>query len=416
MKKTYIFCYFLLTLTAFVSCTTPYAYETNSFEDALVVEATITNELKKQEVKLTRTFTFEETSPAIETGADVFITDDAGNQYGFDEIDGKYISSAAFQAVPNRTYQLHITTSSGKSYSSTPEVLTKVNEMQNITPEVTTKEGILGVAIVANSFDPTNSSKYYRYEYEETYKIIAPKWVNIKATAKYLPADAPFPGEIELQPRTYEAKTCYTTKNSDAIILTNTSNLLEDRVEFPVRFISVTDYVIRERYSILVKQYVQNLASHTYYKTLRDISGSESILSQNQPGFFSGNIQSDNDANEKVLGFFNVSSYSEKRIFFNFYDIFPTQKLPDYQYNCPPVLNQDQVAEYFYKYCFVPLIGCEGKSVLSLIYNNNSTYFSGYDQYGVVPPTDNLLLELYPIECGDCTSFSNNIKPSFWID
>ncbi|NRT13812.1 hypothetical protein HNP99_000137 [Flavobacterium sp. 28A] len=410
--------YFLIVLTSIVSCTTPYAYETNAFNDALVVEATITNEMKKHEIKLTHTFRFEESGPNFENDALVYITDNEGNKYDFEEVDEKYVSTSTFQAVANRNYQLHITTNNGKSYSSTTEELTNVNEIQNITPTVTTKEGVLGVEIFVNSFDPTNSSKFYRYEYEETYKIVAPKWVNVKASAKYLENGAIAAGEVELQPRTTEVRTCFTTRKSDNIILTKTNDLSEDRVNFPVRFISSIDHIIRDRYSILVKQYVQNLASQTFYATLKGLSDSESILSQNQPGYFSGNIKSDDNLNEKVLGFFDVSSYSEKRIFFNYADIFPKEKKPDYPYDCPLELSEDQKDEYLYKYCFEQMNNCEGVTVLANIINDKSVFVSGYDKYGVIPFNSNptIFLELYPIQCGDCTSFSNNIKPSFWID
>jgi hypothetical protein len=420
MKKTSIYCYLTIALTAIASCTTPYAYETNAFEDALVVEATITNEMKKQEIKLTHTIQFEESKPKFETKAVVYITDNEGNQYNFEEADEKYVSVSTFKALPNRNYQLHITTNNGKSYRSTNEALTNVNAMQNITPIVTTKEGAVGVEIVVNSFDPTNSSKYYRYEYEETYKIIAPKWVNVKANARYFEYGSNPSGEIELRPRTTEVRTCFTTSKSDNIILTKTNNLSEDRVNFPVRFISSSDHIIRERYSILVKQYVQNLASQTFYTTLKDISSSESILSQNQPGYFSGNMKSDDNLNERVLGFFDVSSYSEKRIFFNFNDIFPNEKKPDYPYDCPLELTEDQKSEYLYKYCYDPnpLSNCEGVTALGNFINDKSVFVGGYDEYGVIPYNSDpsILLELYPIQCGDCTSFSNNIKPSFWID
>jgi len=83
------------------------------------------------------------------------------------------------------------------------------------------------------------------------------------------------------------------------------------------------------RYSIFVKQYVQNFAAHTFYQTLKDISGSESILSQTQPGFFAGNIKSDDNPNEKVIGFFDVSSVSNKRIFFNFSDLLFSDLIKD---------------------------------------------------------------------------------------
>ncbi|HEU4789157.1 MAG TPA: DUF4249 domain-containing protein, partial [Flavobacterium sp.] len=52
--------FLLLLFVIFNSCTEPYILETNTYEEALVVEATITNELKKQEITLTKTSRFED--------------------------------------------------------------------------------------------------------------------------------------------------------------------------------------------------------------------------------------------------------------------------------------------------------------------------------------------------------------------
>lgn len=400
------------------SCTTPYNYTTNGFENAIVIEATITNELKKQEIKLSRTYKFEDEGPVFETGATVSITDDLGTIYGFDEGAGSYFSATEFKALPGRTYQLHIKTKDGKSYSSTIEKLTTETNLDDIYTNVTTKEGILGVEIRAKSYDPANSSKYYRYEYDETYKVIAPKWSPYEAIA--IPKNSgPAPGDLFIQRRTKEARICYSTKKSDAIILTNTNNLSEDRVDFPVRFIPSTDYVIANRYSILVKQFVQNLSAYTFYQTLSKISGSESLLSQTQPGFLAGNIKSDTDTSEKVIGFFDVSAYSEKRIFLNFSDVFPNEKLPSYPYDCPMALiTPTQIKEHQLLYCFADnnIPPCFGTTVYAYIAQGTGVYYNGYNFLGIIPNNGTVTIEMYDTECGDCTSFSSNIKPLFWID
>src|SRR5690606_28802170 len=114
---------------------------------------------------------------------------------------------------------------------------------------------------------------------------------------------------IQIHPRTTEARICYSTQSSDKIIVATTSNLSEDRIDaFPVRFISAKDPIITNRYSINVIQYVQSLEAYTFYRTLGQMAGTGgNILSQNQPGFFSGNLSSDSDPDEKVIGFFEVS-------------------------------------------------------------------------------------------------------------
>lgn len=387
----------LLAITlSLASCTEQYALQSETFEDALVVEATLTNEPKQQEIKLTRTYRLEQAGPVPETGADVFVTDETGHEYDFEEIDGKYVSTDLFAAKPGKTYRLHITTAQGKTYTSDGQVLTTANPMQEVVPTVMSQNGQRGVGMVVKSYDPQNTSKYYRYQYEETYKIIAPKWENDRAIVVY---DSLAQPSIELIPREGETQTCYSTQKSDRVIQYSTNELAEDRVYFPVRFISRQDYIITHRYSILVHQYVQSLAAYTFYKTLNEIAGSGgSILSQNQPGFFYGNIRCTENPNEKVIGFFEVASVSSQRVFFNYADLFPGEPLPPYFMNCD---------ERSYKFCFsFTDPECKGAALVSSISSNSLLYFAGSGLYYLMVPPP----------CGDCTRFSSNVRPSFWID
>lgn len=391
----------ILILTTTVGCTTPYDYQTNGFDDVITIEATITDQLKTHEVKLTRTYKLEEKTPTPETKAVVFVTDDKGNKYDFKENAGKYTSINQFQASPGTTYELHIRTQDGRSYISSAEKLPQQTQIESVNAAAITKEGVLGAQITVNSTDPTNSSKYYRYEYEETSQIVAPKWYPEELVANN--------GRVTFQKRTSEARICYKSANSNTLLLTSTSNLSEDKVtEFPVRFIPSTDSFIRNRYSILVKQYVQSLAAHTFSETLKEISDTGSILSQTQPGFFYGNIKSENNPSEKVIGYFDVSSYSEKRIFFNYPDLFPKEVKPQYQYECPSPVQESDFSQYYFAYCFSanPNAGCQGNLIVEFIRTKIKVFF----------PNEGPLYLLYPIECGDCTSFSSNVKPSFWID
>lgn len=396
-----------MVLSSVLGCTTPYQYQTNGFEDAIVIEATITNEYKHQEVKLSRTYKLEEKTPTFETKAIVFVTDDLGTKYDFQESGALYVSLNQFQASPDRQYQLHVRTNNGRSYVSTTEKLPQQTQINSLESKAITKNGQIGVEITVNSADPTNNSRYYRYEYEETYKVVAPKWYYQKAVpVLFAPGSNP-KGKVVFEDRTSEARICYLSQKSNELILTNTNQLSEDRVtNFPVRFISSKDPMIRSRYSILVKQYVQSLAAHTFFETLKEISNNGSILSQTQPGFFYGNINPVDNPGEKVIGYFEVSSYSEKRLFFNFTDVLPGQLIPNYQYDCPAPIPEADKHSYIYKYCFDQTPDCQGNAILNLLTTGLTTYF----------PDESGNYILYPIECGDCTSFSSNIKPLFWID
>ncbi|MDR6844006.1 DUF4249 domain-containing protein [Flavobacterium granuli] len=375
-------------------CTEPYILKTNTYDEALVVEATITNELKKQVITLTKTSRFEDKETKAESGANVFITDDTGKQYDFVEEEGKYVSTEEFQAVPEREYRLSINTLDGRTFESSIEKLTNMNPMQSVTATVEPKDSLRGVAIRVNSFDPNNQSKYYRYEYEETYKIVSPKWVDTKAILDNN-------GALAFVPNRTDIKICYSSKKNTEILLENTNILNEDRVNYIVRFISDQNYIITTRYSILVRQYVESLAAYNYYKTLKKIADSGTLLSPIQPGILLGNINAVNNTNNKVIGYFDVTSVSTERIYFNYKDLFPNEPAPPYYVDCK---------QFCYAVDACPtLCQCTHDSNPGVLYDLERDVISyvildkGKDWWVNKP-------------CGDCTTFASNIKPPFWMD
>ncbi len=399
--KTYKLICFIIIILISNSCVEPFDIKTLTFENALVIEATITNEFKWQEINLSRTFRLDEEVPLFETNADVKITDDSHNIYNFHEtIPGKYVSVAAFSAQPNIDYQLLITTSDGKSYASHPTKLTNITQMDNVYASREVDDlGFENMSIFVDSFDPTGKSKYYRYEYEETYKIVAPKWNAYDLVV----TDNAYPWTIDKVFKTREERVCYKTLHSNSIIQTQTNGLSKDRIlKFPVRVLSRENTIISYRYSVVVKQYVQSLDAYTYYKILNKLSGSESLFSQNQPGFFNGNVFSVDNLNEKVVGFFEVSSVSSQRIYFNFQDFFPNEPLPPYFTKCSTFGPQA-----------IPWLPGEESDLVELILRGTVKYYMNNLEPSYSNPGPYLLVMA---ECGDCTKYGNNVKPDFWIE
>lgn len=388
----------LLLAICVVSCVEPVDITTITYEDFLVVEATITNELKNQQVKLSRTFQVETDSPKTESNAVVTLEDDMQNTYTFTETsDGVYTSVNPFSAVPDRSYTLKIRTDNGRTYTSSPEKLTAITEIQDLTPILeTTNQDVNGVSIYVNSFNPNNDANYYRYEYEETYQIAPPFWSNEKLV---IISDT-LPYQVDVQQRTVDNEVCYNTLYSRDILQTETASLAEDRVNYAVRFIADTDFIISKRYSILVKQYVQTFSAYTFLKTLETLSSSESLFTQTQPGFIAGNLVSETDPNDKVIGFFEISSVSEKRIFFNHGDVFSTP-VPDFVESC----------DFAAPLLFDPMSG--ESPLIDLIKDRTHTYYKVNDLGLEFLEGPYLMV---PKICGDCTELGTNIKPAFWVD
>ncbi|MCL9804707.1 DUF4249 domain-containing protein [Flavobacterium amniphilum] len=416
-----IFYLFILGILFLQSCTEPYALQTEDFENVIVIEATLTDEYKYQEVKLTRSYKMEYNIPEVEAGAVVFVTDSNGNQFNFSEVDDKYVSQQEFKALPNVTYQLHVTTAEGKSYTSTHEKIASVTDIDAIIARRGNSgtEGD-GAQIIVNSTKTTDNTEYYRFTYEETNKIIAPKWIPYRGVAVYYnppPATSPDLGYMYMEPWPYEAKTCYSTEKSKDILISNTSLNSSNASANLVRFLKVGDYKIANRYSIEVSLYNQSQAANKYYDAMKKASSAGGLLSQTQNGFYNGNIRNQANPTEKVVGFFDVSHISKKRIFFNFEDLFQNHQKPDYPYYCPES-DDPNAAElsYMVKFCFpnTPSTDCDGPYVLAAVSGKLKSVFEYTPSYQIGIPVT--AVSLRNIQCGDCTSFSSNIKPEFWID
>jgi hypothetical protein len=387
MTRTYNL-YFSIALLFLSSCVKEIDFEIKTFESALVIEATITNEEKKQVILLSRTYQTEEDGPTPERNASVNILTD-GNTYAFKELEpGRYVSTDPFSAQPSIDYTLSITTSNGRIYSSSPTILSPATQIDAVyAVRETNSNAVNGMSIYVDSFDPSGNSKHYRYTYEETYKIIAPRWV---------PQDLVLLDEltcaVDLRPtRPQEERVCYNTVTSTTINQVSTNSLTEDRVMgHLVRFINSEDFIISHRYTILVNQYIQSSAAYTYFETLNNFASEESLFSQIQPGYFEGNVSSETNPNEKVIGFFDVSSVSSQRLYFNYEEFYPDEPLPPLEYE----LQQ------------LTISGNCGTLISGLL-TDNVVYYSGSS----VGPF-NMVFRA----CGDCTALGNNVAPGFWED
>lgn len=393
---------FLLVTFLLVGCIEEFTPETKDYDSILVVDAVLTDEYKYQKIKLSRTFKFEEDGAKSEEGATISISDNLNNEYSFSELEsGEYVSDVAFKA-DNLEYVLYVKTANGKEYKSTVTILSTGSEIDNISGKITTNSNQeQGVSIVVDVKEASGEVKYYRYEYEETHKIIAPWFRKRKAIIV-----SEEPPEIKIENFNDETgKVCYSTKESNSLIIGSTEGLSGGQlVNFPVIFIDRNDYKILNRYTILIKQYIISREAHTFYKTLEDFSSSESLFSQIQPGFLKGNIESVNDKNEKVIGFFEISSVSSKRIFFEYKDIFTDKpSSAKYPFSCSFIAPTDE------------------RKVIEILKNNSYTWITDEPElctnefcpYGEIEEGPNVYVR---VACGDCSVFSSSIVPDFWED
>ena len=394
------------------SCVEEIELETDTFESVFVVEATITNELIKQKILLSRSYPIDQNDPVPERNAQVVVVGNNSARYSFIETDdGLYVSEQEFRAIPNVEYHLEISTNNGKSYASEFMKLTNETKIDDLYAEaVVNDNGVNGISVFVDSYDPQMKSHYYRFEYEETYKIIARSYRDsmliILPQAPQIPGEDPPGPDIELVPREVQVEICYNTRRSESIIIQSTFDLTEDRLDhFQVRFIRPTDFITLHRYSILVSQYIQSREAFIFYKTLNDFSSNENVFSENQLGFVEGNMFAVNDASERVVGFFEVSAVDKKRIYFNYADFYP-DITPPHPIRCDEFFTPKfRLVDSHDEVAFIsPLKDAIEGGLLYYALNKPP-----FDEEGSFAP----YILCIP-ECGDCTNYGTTDVPDWW--
>ena len=216
-----------------------------------------------------------------------------------------------------------------------------------------------------STHDPANQCNFYRWDFTETW-------------------------EFRL-PYTYETiknRICWKTAESKNIFVKNTSSLKEDRVvKFPLNFITTETDRLTVKYSLLLRQYSLNQDEYNYWDKLQRLNEATGGLYDIVPMSIEGNIHCVNYPDEKVLGFFRVSSVSSKRLFIkNTLSGFPD----------------------FYMYCPVDTV-----SINQRIPNLNVSVFIIDFLPGDSPFSGSYVLTDRR-ECADCTVKGSNVMPPFW--
>lgn len=404
-KRLFPLVFSLFALIMVWGCKDPLPLDTFDYEDLLVVEATITNDTKQQEIKLTRTTTLDTTDIRLENNAEVYVLA-SGSRYDFKQAEnGTYLSDQNFAAKANDEYQLFINTAGGGSYSSStvkppqPATITRLYTERSINQNDV--EGIQVLADVEGSL----GNPFFRFEYEETYKIRTPypSPYDFEITNYDVDSTGSISYDVETRANSRQETICYSTDKSTGINLGSATALDQDKLaRKPILFIPADSPKIQQRYSVLAKVFSQSQASYTFYKNLKELGSNDDPLSQKQPGFITGNIISLDNSNEKVLGFFDVSLKAEKRIFFNY---------EDFSFAKP---------SFFYE-CFVKNLDYDDNTTRDRDPNEREEIyedlmFGGYTIFKRKFGPNINTFELISGICSDCTTFSSNKKPEFWED
>lgn len=252
------------------------------------------------QIKLSRTKDIGDTVLTVaETGARLWMEGEAGDVYDFSAGEpGIYAANGA--TTPQR-YRLRILTQGGDEYLS-EFVDAKISPP--IDSLVWREDD--DIFIYVNTHDESASTRYYRWEFEETSEYHAVYDSNIE----FRNGELIFIGPEEMR------YACFSHYPSTSILISSSSALGEDVISnFLVTTVPNDNSKISFRYSILVKQYALTQQAYKYLQIVKQNSEQTGNIFDPQPSQLYGNIHHVKRPEEPVIGYITASTVSEKRIF-----------------------------------------------------------------------------------------------------
>lgn len=370
-------------------CSSPLEEDAFDYEQVLVVEGVLTDQPDTHWVKLSWSAPVGDAQRSEVEDAVVWVEDGAGSCYDYFESNpGLYASEVIYQAEEGETYQLLVQTNEGRRFASTPSGWIKSPPIDSIydrylsiaPTNVDTEEP--GIQLLLDSHDETGEANYFRYEWEEAYKIEAP----LSSDFIYDPA------LDSIIPRVNPIHICYAEDASTGLLLAtsigSTSNVLR---EVPLRYLPSGSEELQTRYSILVRQYVVSQEAYGFYRKFNELIEGSGSLFDKQVGAVIGNMYATEDPNEIVLGYFEVSGVSDRRVYFDLEDFDNFQEIRNTQ---PTQCNTSN--------WIVP--------------SADETDFYLVNQRGFWEIMEDDPLKVVPKECASCLDKGSVQPPDFWIE
>jgi Domain of unknown function (DUF4249) len=282
----------------------------------LVIEGVVNSGQGPTTIKLSRTTALENPQTLYEKNADVKLEGEDNSVVSFKEKGiGEYMVDS-LRLKNSVKYRLNIRTSNGKSYIS-DYVAAKNNPPIDSVSWVQNTEG---VKLFINTHDALNKTRYYLWDYEETWEFHGAYRSYIKYNVVTKPsAEKAYLAVYRdtLNSAFFDSTQYYCWQNfkSNTILLGSTAKLDKDIVNLPLAAIPRASIKLSVLYSILVKQYSLTPEAYAFLEIMKKNTEQTGSVFDAQPSALKGNIYNPKDLDEPVIGYFSICPIQEKRLF-----------------------------------------------------------------------------------------------------
>ena len=333
MKKIAIL---ILSIICFSRCVEEIPFKTQTGDDLLVVNGGFSNSEEAQEIILQKTAAYG-SPPRSVLGAIIIVKNSKGESAFYNEKgDGKYVlEPKILRGVVGESYHLEIKLPNGQTYESEPEAMPGI-----VKPDSTFwdfgRETVIKKDGFSNSFDVVNifvstpltsdgKEAFLRWRVDDAFEFETWRCCNLFKTISRCYFSK------QNNPQTIQV---VSSKEANAA-RTNKTRIAYEPIEPAYRFIT--------RYYFSLFQHSITQKAYDYWQKTNVVANQNGSIFDRVPAYIKGNMFNKNNKEEQVLGYFEVSALSIKRLYILPYEIkrgYPI--IVDIRYYCDELSAYDQ--------------------------------------------------------------------------
>jgi Domain of unknown function (DUF4249) len=379
---------FVLMVIALASCKQRYESPVKAVASGyLVLEGVINSGPGNTIIILSRSEPLDSVGKVYEQGAGVKLQGEDNSSVSLFEQSAGHYSVDNLNLNGTLKYRISIQTAGGKGYLSDFAPVLTNPPIDSISWQ--REKG--AVQMYISTHNPLNSTRYYQWEYEETWEFHSKYYSFLKYKIEQIPGEQLYSVVFRDSIRySYDTSihVCWQFNNSSKILLGSSAKLSQDNIYLPIASIPKDSWELSVLYSIKVKQYAWTKDGYNFLEIMKKNTEIVGSVFDAQPSQLNGNIHCVTDPAEKVIGYFNISPVREQRIFIS------NSEVPGWNYQS----------------------GCYSRTVVN---NSDSikAFASGLMPTEVVyqaPGGAIVTFAAAPPYCVDCTLSGSNSKPIYW--
>ena len=303
---------FLFTLVLLVSCVKQIEPDIEILDaDKYVVSGMLLDQAESQYISVSKTSSLSDPHKIPISGCVVKVIRSDRKELNYYEIeDGKYITTAYTAFIDkDMSYKVRVELPNGEILESTYEGFVDISPVGDVSwkPEVKEDSNINGYQFYVDLNANESDSRFYLYDIIETYEH----------HSKY-PLEYYYDGVLNhVVPPDYSKMYCWVTRGIRDLFPLSTKGFTDNSYdEYKLNYTVAVTQRLQHTYSLLIKKLSLSEPAYNYWEQMRKNLHQSGGMYNSQPIAIKGNVSYLDKNNEKtVLGYFGVSSVSQKRIF-----------------------------------------------------------------------------------------------------